>query len=157
MNKKGFTLIELLIVMSVIAILVAIIIPSFRGMQQEGYLTKAERELNTLQAAIESFYRHNGQSYPPDEGDTNPYSYQDSMIKQKYFRIITRRMEDPFQKNRSPYFYQIVTDVNGIDYYVAWSNGINNVKDWTWNGTEGKVQISPEKDDIIRTNAIIGN
>ena len=58
-SQKGFTLIELLIVLSVIAILVAIIIPSFRGMQQEGWLTKAEQELNTLQAAVESYYRHN--------------------------------------------------------------------------------------------------
>lgn len=157
MNKKGFTLIELLIVMSVIAILVAIIIPSFRGMQQEGYLTKAERELNTLQAAIESFYRHNGQTYPADKNETEPNFYQDEMIKQKYFRIITKRMEDPFQKNRAPYNYKIVTDVNGIEYYVAWSNGINHIQDWTWNDSEGKVQISPDKDDIIRTNAIIGN
>lgn len=157
MQKKGFTLIELLIVMSVIAILVAIIVPSFRGMQLEGYLTKAERELNTLQAAVESFYRHNGQVYPPDGGPSDAKAYQNALITQKYFRIITKELEDPFQKNRAPYHYKVVNDDNGIEYYIAWSNGINGIQDWNWDSAEGKVQISADKDDIIRTNAIIGN
>ncbi|KPA13966.1 general secretion pathway protein G [Candidatus Magnetomorum sp. HK-1] len=157
MKNKAFTLIELLIVMSVIAILVAIIIPSYRGMQQEGYLTKAEKELNTLQAAIESYYRHNGQSYPENKGKENPNAYQEAMIKQKRFRIITQKLEDPFQKNRAPYNYSILNDDNNVEYYVLWSNGINGVQDWTWDSTEGKVTMDPSRDDIVRTNAIYGD
>ncbi|HAR62455.1 MAG: hypothetical protein DKM50_07365 [Candidatus Margulisiibacteriota bacterium] len=156
MNRKGFTLIELLIVLTVIGILVAIVIPSFRGMQQEGNLTKAEQELNTLQAAVESYYRHNGHSYPPDGAGTTPMAYQDSLINQKYFRIISQYLKDPFNNNKL-YSYTILKDVNGIDYYVVWSNGINNVKDWQWLNEEGKIKISADKDDIIRTNALIGN
>lgn len=157
MNKKGFTLIELLIVLSVIAILVAIIIPSFRGMQQEGWLTKAEQELNTLQAAVESYYRHNGHVYPPDGGTTKPFAYQDALINQKYFRIISQQLKDPFQSGNKPYNFLILKDVNNIEYYAVWSNGLNNAKDWQWVPEEGKIKIAPDKDDIIRTNALISN
>ena len=37
MRKRGFTLIELLVVISVIAILVGIAIPRFKGMQDEAH------------------------------------------------------------------------------------------------------------------------
>ena len=49
MLKRGFTLIEMMIVMAVVSILVAIIIPSYRGMQDEAWQVKAEKELQTIQ------------------------------------------------------------------------------------------------------------
>lgn len=64
--EKGFTLIELLIVLSVIAILVSIAVPRFRGMQDEGNIAKAKGELRTLQNAVESYYIHHAQTYPAD-------------------------------------------------------------------------------------------
>jgi general secretion pathway protein G len=62
--KRGFTLIELLIVMAVIAILIGIALPSFKGMQDEGNIAKAKGELRTLQTAVESYYIHNNNTYP---------------------------------------------------------------------------------------------
>lgn len=62
--KKGFTLVELLIVIMVIAILISIVLPRFRGMQDEANITKAKGELRTLQIAVESFYIHNNNVYP---------------------------------------------------------------------------------------------
>ena len=62
--KKGFTIIELLIVISVIAILIGIALPRFRGMQEEGNIAKAKGELRTLQTAVESYYIHNNNTYP---------------------------------------------------------------------------------------------
>jgi general secretion pathway protein G len=64
MGKKGFTIIELLIVIAVIAILVGIALPRFRGMQEEGKITQAKGELRTLQTAVESYYIHNNNTYP---------------------------------------------------------------------------------------------
>ena len=49
MNRRGFTLIELLVVISVIAILVGIAIPRFKGMQDEANQSKAKAELRVLQ------------------------------------------------------------------------------------------------------------
>ena len=55
----GFTLIELMIVMAVIAILVGIILPSFKGMKDEAQYSKVLGDLRTLQTAVESFSIHN--------------------------------------------------------------------------------------------------
>jgi general secretion pathway protein G len=62
--KRGFTIIELLIVIAVIAILISIALPRFRGMQEEGNIAKAKGELRTLQTAVESYYIHNNNTYP---------------------------------------------------------------------------------------------
>src|SRR3990167_6295499 len=64
MDRKGFTLIELLIVIAVISILIGIILPRFRSMQDEGNIAKAKGELRTLQTAVESYYIHNNNTYP---------------------------------------------------------------------------------------------
>jgi len=64
MRKKGFTIIELLIVIAVIAILVGIALPRFKGMQDEGKIAQAKGELRTLQTAVESYYIHNSNAYP---------------------------------------------------------------------------------------------
>jgi general secretion pathway protein G len=62
--RKAFTLIELLIVISVIAILVGIALPHFKGMQDEGNIARAKGELRTLQTAVESYYVHYNNAYP---------------------------------------------------------------------------------------------
>jgi general secretion pathway protein G len=66
--KKGFTIIELLIVITVIAILIGIALPRFRGIQEEGNGAKARGEMRTLQTAIESYNMHKG-SLPTALGD----------------------------------------------------------------------------------------
>jgi len=59
-SRKGFTILELLIVIAVIAILVGIALPRFKGMQDEGNIAKAKGELRMLQTAVESFLIHTG-------------------------------------------------------------------------------------------------
>ena len=63
-RSKAFTLIELLIVMAVIAILIAIAIPSFRGMQTEARQTKAQGDTRVLKIAVESYYKNHTNTYP---------------------------------------------------------------------------------------------
>ena len=58
-RRKGFTILELLIVIAVIAILVGIALPSFKGMRDEGNITRAKGDLRTLSTAIQSYYIHN--------------------------------------------------------------------------------------------------
>jgi prepilin-type N-terminal cleavage/methylation domain-containing protein len=64
LRRKGFTILELLIVISVIAILVGIALPRFKGMQDEGNIAKAKGELRTLQTAVESYVIHNSNTLP---------------------------------------------------------------------------------------------
>lgn len=63
-SRKGFTILELLIVIAVIAILVGIALPRFKGMQDEGNIAKAKGELRMLQTATESYYIHNNSTLP---------------------------------------------------------------------------------------------
>ena len=58
-SRKGFTILELMIVIAVIAILVGIALPRFKGMQDEGNIAKAKGELRMLQTAVESYQIHN--------------------------------------------------------------------------------------------------
>lgn len=64
LSRRGFTLIELLIVIAVIAILIGIALPRFKGMQEEGNIARAKGELRTLQTAVESYYIHNSNTLP---------------------------------------------------------------------------------------------
>jgi general secretion pathway protein G len=64
LRRKGFTILELLIVIAVIAILVGIALPRFKGMQDEGNIAKAKGELRMLQTAVESYYIHNNNTLP---------------------------------------------------------------------------------------------
>jgi general secretion pathway protein G len=64
LRRKGFTILELLIVIAVIAILVGIALPRFKGMQDEGNIARAKGELRMLQTAIESYYIHNNNTLP---------------------------------------------------------------------------------------------
>ena len=124
-NKKGFTLVELLIVMAVVAILVAIIIPSFKGMQEEGWITKAEQELQTLQTAVESYYRHHNNSYPPD--------IHASLLAAQP-QIIYKKLEDPWKTDatNSTYGYLTGNSTTFGDWYIVYSQSIGKETNITW-------------------------
>lgn len=137
-KKKGFTLIELLIVMAVVAILVAIIIPSYRGMQNEAWISQAEKEVQTLQTAIESYYRHHD-AYPADIKVA---------IQSAKPTIVTTVLKDPWKTDSDTYGY-VTGNVSGFgDYYVVYSQSINNAQDWAVVGT----QIQNSGDDVVLSN-----
>jgi type IV pilus assembly protein PilA len=138
-KHKGFTLVELLIVMSVVAILVAMIIPSFRGMQQEAWMTKADKEVLTLKTAIESYYRHHG-SYPTNI-TTDLTSAQPA--------IITRALTDPWKTNGDTYGYMTGNMPGFGDYYIVYSKSINGQKDFQDPSTPTLTQTG---DDIVESN-----
>ena len=62
--RKGFTILELMIVIAVIAILVGIALPRFKGMQDEGNIARAKGELRMRQTAVESYAIHNNNTLP---------------------------------------------------------------------------------------------
>jgi general secretion pathway protein G len=108
--KRGFTLIEILIVIAVIAILLGITLPRFRGMQEEGSISQAKSELKTLQTALESYYIHNDNEYPDDLDD----------LEDAEPLIVPELPTDPFNPGED-YGY----DVGGTNnqYYVIYSVG----------------------------------
>jgi len=117
MRRKAFTLIELLIVMAVIAILIAIAIPSFRGMQNEARKTKAQGDVRVVKIAVESYYKNNGQ-YPAEA------NYQTTLLNASP-RILEAPLYDPFgATSTTAYMYDLSTgDPATARYYVIYSVG----------------------------------
>ena len=145
--KKGFTLIELLIVMSVVAILVSIIVPSFRAMQQEAWLAKAEKEVQALQVAVESFFRH--QQALPSNLTTDLLGASP--------RLIVQKIPDPFNTDalNQTYGYE-AKNIGNSAYYVIYSQGLNGHKNWSWaEDGSAKIVLESGSDDIIQTNAVL--
>lgn len=113
MREKGFTLIELLIVIAVIAILVGIALPRFKGIQDEGNISKAKGELRTLQTAVESYYIHTGNVYPAALSNLTAAATKPA--------IVTTIPNDPFAAANTDYQYE----VGGTNdkFYIIYSVG----------------------------------
>lgn len=62
-NNNAFTIVELLIVIVVIAILAAITVISYMGIQQKAQFSKMQADLSSLNRAILMYYTDNGH-YP---------------------------------------------------------------------------------------------
>lgn len=114
MIRKGFTLIELLIVMAVIAVLIGIAIPSFRGMQEEAKKTKAGGDLRVLKLAVEA-YNAQKSVYPSSLASVEEES-----------SVLQTLPVDPFSTAAAPdNVYNYALSPNS-SYYIIWSTGTNN-------------------------------
>ena len=142
-REKGFTIIELLVVITVIAILVGIAIPRFKGMQDEANQSKAKAELRVLQTAIESYYMNQTPNAYPSTTTTLCASYLNSASP----LFVGEVLYDPF---RSSAEYRYYLSSNG-DYYVVFSYGPDGAADITGINTSGVLQGTND-DDIYATN-----
>lgn len=139
--KKGFTLIELLIVITIISILISIVLPRFKGMQDEGNIVKAKGELRTLQTAVESYYIHNDETYPA--------TLNDLIATTTKPQIINSIPKDPFSTTSAAYGY--VRGGTNNKYYVIYSVGSDGNGTATI-GTDTVVETNP-KSCIFVSNA----
>ncbi len=141
MRSKGFTIIELLVVISVIAILVGIAIPRFKGMQDEANISKAKAELRVLQTAIESHYMN----ITPNAYPATSATVCASDLNNDTPLIIGEPLYDPF---RSSAEYNYI--LNG-SYYVTFSYGPDGAADITGISAAG-VLAGSNDDDIYASN-----
>lgn len=143
-NNKGFTLIELLVVISVIAILIGIVVPRFKGMQDVANGTKAKAELKTLQTAVESWRIHQDpQHYPA----STIYLCRDVLNADAPI-IVSSPLFDPFLVAETEYIFELSPDGT---YYVIYSVGPNSTMDITGVGDDG-ILTGEDVDDIYVTN-----
>ncbi len=110
MKRKGFTLVEVMIVVAIIAALMAIAIPNYRRIQEQGNITKAKSELRTLQTAVENYYIHNSSTYPSALSDLTTATP----------RIVNSIPDDVFATSGS---YGYVRGGTSNYYYVIYSVG----------------------------------
>ena len=66
-KQKGFTIVELLIVVVVIAILAAITIVAYNGIQERANFASAQSNLKSINTAVQSYHAVNG-TYPATGG-----------------------------------------------------------------------------------------
>jgi prepilin-type N-terminal cleavage/methylation domain-containing protein len=71
-RSAGFTLIELLIVIAIIAILIGLLFPAFKGVQDQAKRTQAKNDLTQIVTAVNAFYTEYGR-YPTTQ--TTDYIY----------------------------------------------------------------------------------
>jgi len=61
--RQAFTLIELLVVISIIIVLMGLLFPAFRGVQDQAKKTQAKNDLTQIVTAVNAFYTEYGR-YP---------------------------------------------------------------------------------------------
>ena len=110
-RSKGFTILELLIVIAVIAILVGIALPRFKGMKDEGNYAKAKGELRSIQTAVESYNIHNA-AYPAN--------ISTATLSGAVPQILAVSPPDAFGNGTALYGYGRSPNLN---YYAIWSVG----------------------------------
>ena len=137
-GSEAFTLIEIILVIVVIAILIGVLLPQFRGTQDEAATQRARSELRTLATAIESYYIHNSNTLPASL----------TALTTATPRIISSVPDDPFRGGSNDYTY--FKDTNGV-YYVILSYGPNRAAEITAISTAGAL-TGTVTDDICVTN-----
>ena len=73
-SHRAFTLIELLVVIAIIAVLIGLLFPAFRAVQDQAKRTQAKNDLTQIVNAVNAFYTDYGR-YPLPSGITSNYSY----------------------------------------------------------------------------------
>ena len=138
-RREGFTLIEMMIVIVVIAILIGVLLPQFRGTQDEAAIQRARSELRTVATALESYYIHNSNAFPSAL----------SSLTSATPRIISTVPDDPFRGGTNDYSYYVSANTN---YYVVFSYGADRAANITAVSNAGVLTTSGTVDDVCITN-----
>ncbi|MEI7998946.1 MAG: type II secretion system protein GspG [Candidatus Omnitrophota bacterium] len=146
MKKSAFTLLEILVVISVLIILIGIIIPRFRGMQDAGRIAQVKAELQTMQTAVEAYYTNKTpKAYPPSTVGVGA-GFLASATPQI---INTTPPYDPWGPTATTeYNYVLSTNAK---YYVISSVGVDGVYTTTV-GVGSAGAVTKDADDICVTN-----
>jgi len=141
-NRNAFTLIEMMIVIVVIAILIGVLLPSFRGTQDEAAQQRARADLRTLATATESYYIHNSNTLPATL----------TALISATPRIVSVVPDDPFRTGSTDYSYSV--SANG-SYYVIYSYSLDRAVDISGINNSGQMTESGDcTEDVWVSNGV---
>jgi prepilin-type N-terminal cleavage/methylation domain-containing protein len=109
-RKRAFTLMELLVVTAIIALLLAILLPSLSKARLQAKIVVVNAELSNIGLALEAYAMDNRGTYPPTRIDCNPdarqytYALPKELVDSRYIpgdktqsgKITYSKMEDKF-------------------------------------------------------------
>src|SRR2546430_10906425 len=75
-HKRAFTLIELLVVIAIIAILIGLLFPAFKAVQNQARKTQAKNDLTQIVNAVNAFYTDYGKYPSSATGTDSCYAWQ---------------------------------------------------------------------------------
>src|SRR5437667_11148134 len=78
-RPRAFTLIELLVVIAIIAILVGLLFPAFKAVQNQARSTQAKNDLTQIVTAVNAFYTEYGR-YPTSATTDATATYGSTII-----------------------------------------------------------------------------
>jgi prepilin-type N-terminal cleavage/methylation domain-containing protein len=113
-KRAGFTIIEMLIVMAVIAILIAIAVPSFRAIQTQAWRAQCQGDTKTIKIALETYYMKRA-SFP----SATPLGQYQTDLLNEVPPVIEKNLYDPFGATATT-MYRYVLSNNG-KYYLVYS------------------------------------
>lgn len=93
--EKGFSLVELLVVISIIAVLTAVLTTNYMGMRERARDAQKIQDLGSIRDALRSYYNDH-QSYPEDISDIGTSNYMPSITNLGYSYTYTRIDSDAF-------------------------------------------------------------
>ncbi|MBI1371551.1 MAG: type II secretion system protein GspG [Phycisphaera sp.] len=120
--RRGFTLIELMLVMVILAVLAAIVLPSFTGRSQEARLTAAKADIANIETALEAFEIDNGRYPEAGEGLAALIENPASLETWKGPYLKRGVPKDPWG-NAYTYEQPGAHNINGFDLYSAGPDG----------------------------------
>lgn len=108
-SNKGFTLIEIMIVVTIIAILSAIIIPNVINYPKRARVTATKLQIQQFRTPLELYYNDKGRYPSSEEG-------LEALVKEGLIKKI------PLDPWNNPYHYRYPGEINPEEYEI-WSYG----------------------------------
>lgn len=131
-RQRGFTLIELMVVLLIIGVLSALIVPSVLDRLDEGKVTGAKSDINTLVQSLK-MYKLDNQRFPSAE--------------QGLQALVSKPTASPVPSNWRPYLDKLPNDPWGHAYQYA-NPGVKGEIDVYSLGADGVVGGEGKNTDI---------
>lgn len=132
MNRRGFTIVELLIVIVVIAILAAITIVAYNGIQNRTNDTAVQADLRNFAGKIMEYQAING-TYPNGGGTTGPAGTNFKVTRGSYATNMHNFIYCVNQGAGSDKFIIAATSKSGNRYAYSQDKGLSSYS-YTWGG-----------------------